>query len=196
MRPLTLDEPEPARTEPGQHARPPRQLPGRDAATAELYTVRCTGLTPRAGCGAWTIELTDPLPAARTRRHGITLHGSIPWEIEVVGAVGDVRPDRTQLWVRSIEGDTARTSLDPTQPERTVSIRLRAINDQAIADPDDSSVDAADRPSARSVDLTATSQTLPADVMLAAHRWFTRSPRPESSRPRRWDHDDACGDDA
>jgi hypothetical protein len=64
------------------------------------------------------------------------------------------------------------------------------------ADPDDSSVAVADRSSAPSVDLTATPRTLPADVMLAARRWFTRSPRPESSRLLRWDHDDAYGDDA
>jgi hypothetical protein len=112
---------------------------GSDATMAELCTVRCTGRTPRVRCDGGTVELTFPLLglATRARSDEITLNGSIPWEVEVNGAVGDVRADLSHVHVRSVEvkGGTSRTSLVLSHPDGTVPIRLGAVSHTVIRRP-------------------------------------------------------------
>ena len=112
---------------------------GSDATMAELYVVRGTGRTPRARCSGGTVELTYPRlgVATRGRTDEITLNGSIPWAIEVSGAVGDVRADLSRVCVRSVsvDGGTARTSLNLSHPEGTVPVRLGAVSLMVIRRP-------------------------------------------------------------
>jgi hypothetical protein len=109
---------------------------GSDAGMAELYTVRCTGRTPRVRYSGGTVELTYPLTSLTTRGTPdmINLNGTIPWEIEVAGGVGDVRADFTNIDVRSIdvEGGVLRTSIDLSQPDGTLPVRLGAVSDVMI----------------------------------------------------------------
>ena len=110
-----------------------------DAGMAELYTVRCTGRTPRVRYSGGTVELTYPLISFTTRRtpDRINLNGSIPWEIQVAGGVGDVRADLTRVDVRSIdvEGGVVRTSLDLSHPDGTLPVRLGAVSHVTIRRP-------------------------------------------------------------
>lgn len=114
---------------------------GSDAAMAELYTARCTGRAPRARCSAGNIELAYPLVADSAGKHRdvITVNGSIPWQIAVVGGITNVRADLTAAVVRSIDvdGGVARTCLDLSNPDGTVPIRLDAVRDTVIRRPVD-----------------------------------------------------------
>jgi hypothetical protein len=110
-----------------------------DAELAELYTVRCTERAPHAQCSGGTVELAYPPLAVSARKHsdGITLNGSIRWQIGVVGGIVDVRADLTAAAVRSIDvdGGTARTSVDLPHPDGTLPVRLGDVSDTIIRRP-------------------------------------------------------------
>jgi hypothetical protein len=112
---------------------------GSDATMAELYIARCTGRSPRARYSGGTVELAYPRLTDSVREHSgvITLNGSLPWQIAVVGGMIDVRADLTRAALRSIDVDgvTARTSLDLPHPDGTMPIRLRAVGDTIIRRP-------------------------------------------------------------
>jgi hypothetical protein len=109
-----------------------------DGTMADLYTVRCTGRTPRARCTGGFVELTSPLIASVTRPHtDISLNAAVTWAIEVAGEVSDLQADLVQLGVRSVDvdGDVARTVLDLPAPDGTLSVRLGAVRDTTIRRP-------------------------------------------------------------
>ena len=137
-----------------------------DAAMSELYTARCTGRTPRARYSAGMVQLSFPLIELRGRTHTdmITLNGSIPWAIEIVGGVADVRADLTGVPVRSIDidGGTARTSLELSHPDGTVPVRLGAVADTTIRRPAGVPVRVRIRRGARSI--TVDDQTVAAST--------------------------------
>jgi hypothetical protein len=112
---------------------------GSDATMAELVTVRCTGRTPRVRWGGGTVELTYPLLGlvTRARTDEIILNGSVPWTIEINGAVGDVRADLSRVYVRSVDGKggTTRLSLVLSQPDGTVPVRLGTVSRTVIRRP-------------------------------------------------------------
>ena len=110
-----------------------------DATMTEICTVRTTGCAPRARCSGGTVELAYPVSHVGFRRNpdDIVLNGTIPWQIDVVGGIADVRADLTGAAVRSIDvdGPVTRCVLDLPRPDGTVRITAGVVSDVTIRRP-------------------------------------------------------------